>query len=189
MITAFEEAAAKAQHRQRGTALHCGTPQAVVGGASAGGNLSAALTLKARNERGPALAFQLLIVPSTDMSNSNDRETGDNVGLILKANHMRKMLDAYTPDPAMRLSPYASPLLAEDHSGLPPAYIITAQFDPLRDQGEALGEKLAAAGVPTTVRRYPGVLHGFLGTPDIFSEAIAEAAAEMKRALHDTSSP
>lgn len=158
-----------------------------VGGGSAGGNLSAAVALKARDENGPAIAYQLLIVPSTDLS--GDQLTGSiarSSQYILSAKSMQVMRDAYLPDPALRTSPYASPLLAPDHSRLPTTYIITAQFDPLREQGLALGDKLQAAGVETTVIDVPGVVHGFLGSSTTRDQVFLAAARAMGNSLHST---
>lgn len=138
-----------------------------VGGGSAGGNLAAVVALKARDENGPAIAAQLLFVPATDASDTvypSDQAFAE--GYVLTAQNIGAMLTAYLPNPADRLHPHASPLLANSHAGLPPALIVTAQFDPLRDEGEAYGEKLRAAGVPVEVIRYDGALHGLMGSFD-----------------------
>ena len=169
---------------QHGASLG-GDPQRIaVGGGSAGGNLSAAVALKARDQGGPKLSFLLLTVPSTDLSGGqNLHEIPAVRRMVLTADHVAAMREAYVPDEALRRHPYVSPLLAEDHRGLPPTYVITADFDPLRDQGEALGEKIRDAGGEVTIKRYPGVLHGFLGTPDVADQAISEAVREMRAVL------
>jgi acetyl esterase len=91
----------------------------------------------------------------------------------------------YLPKPEDRADPYASPLLARDHGNLPPAVVITAQFDPLRDEGEAYAEKLRQAGVPVEVVRYDGVIHGFvsfLGVVDQAADALDLVAARVRQA-------
>ena len=136
-----------------------------VGGGSAGGNLAAVVALKARDENGPAIAAQLLTVPATDASDTvypSDRTFAE--GYVLTAQNIQAMTTAYLPNPADRLHPLASPMLAHSHADLPPALIITAQYDPLRDEGEAYGEKLRQAGVPVEVIRYDGAIHGLMGS-------------------------
>ena len=170
--------------RDNGASLGGDPTRIAVGGGSAGGNLSAAVALKARDTDGPDIGFLLLVVPSTDLTNRHRlSDLPPEQRMVLTAEHMQAMGAAYVPDPAKRSNPYASPLLADSHADLPPTYIITAEFDPLRDQGEALGEQIREAGGEVTVRRYPGVLHGFLGTPDIAQDAITLAAASLRAAL------
>jgi acetyl esterase len=144
-----------------------------VGGDSAGGNLAAAVALMARDRNGPAIAMQLLIYPVTDakMESQSYRDNAD--GYLLSRTMMSWFWDHYCPDLALRADPLASPITAEDLSGLPPALVMTAEFDPLRDEGEAYAERLMAAGVDVEVRRFDGLVHGF------FSQAgIIEAARE-----------
>jgi acetyl esterase len=134
-----------------------------VGGDSAGGNLAAAVALKARDASGPLLAFQLLIYPATE-PNFETRSYQDNAtGYLLTRSAMQWFWDHYVPSAAARDESYASPLRAKSLRGLPPALVITAEFDPLRDEGEAYAEALAAAGVDTGLTRYDGVVHGFFG--------------------------
>ena len=133
-------------------------------GASAGGNLSAAVAQRARDESGPRLLQQVLIVPALNAGGeptASMRAFRSGFGL----DGIDQMHAAYYPDPARVREPWASPLLAADVAGLPPALVITAQFDPLRDEGEAYAERLRAAGVPVTLRRFDGAIHGFLGSP------------------------
>ncbi|MDX1735727.1 MAG: alpha/beta hydrolase [Halioglobus sp.] len=159
-----------------------GDPQRIaVGGGSAGGNLALAVALKSRDEQGPPLRFVLAIMPVTDFTRVED----DGHRYVLKADHVKAMRAAYVPDPRERGHPYVSPLHADGLDALPPVYVITGQFDPLRDQGEALGEKIRQAGGEATVRRYDGVLHGFLGTPDVAQEAMLAAARAMRSAIAD----
>jgi acetyl esterase len=156
-----------------------------VGGGSAGGNLAAAIALRARDARGPRLRFQNLLVPVTDLSGTNQwasyAETGDDY--VLTVSGMRQMVAHYVPDPAQRTSPYVSPLLADDLTGLPPALVVTALFDPLRDEGEAYGERLREAGVAVTIHREPGALHGFMGSPERMARVQTMAAARVRAAL------
>ena len=127
---------------------------AVMGG-SAGGNLAAVVAQRARDEGGPTLALQVLTVPTLNAGGEpteSMRLFGSGFGL----NGMEQMRDAYFQDADDRLHPWASPLLVEDLSGLPPAVIHTAQFDPLRDEGERYAERLRQAGVAVELRRFDG---------------------------------
>ena len=114
--------------------------------------MTAACTLRARDRGGPELALQVLICPVVDhdMTNASYREHGSGEDLFLTAKDMEWFWNCYAPDPASRLVPDASPLRAEDLSNLPPAIVITAEYDPLRDEGIAYAERLRAAGVPVT---------------------------------------
>jgi acetyl esterase len=163
-----------------------GDPERIaVGGGSAGGNLAAAVALRARDEGGPGLLFQHLLVPATDLSDTTQwpsfAEAGDDY--VLKVSGMETMKAAYVPNPADRLNPYVSPLLADDHSGLPSALVITAHFDPLRDQGKAYADALARAGVEVVLHQEPGSLHGFMGSPDRAKRMADMAALAIKQAL------
>jgi acetyl esterase len=138
----------------------------VVGGESAGGNLAAVLALMARDRGGPALSLQLLEVPVTDMSDRSLEHAsvglfGDGYGLD------REGIEAFTADYLPNLddrdSPYASPLCARDLAGVAPAHVLTAEFDPLRDSGEAYARRLQQAGVLTTLHRFTGHTHGSSG--------------------------
>jgi acetyl esterase len=133
----------------------------IVAGDSAGGNLSAVVAQRARAENGPAIALQVLVYPVTDADLDNDsyRDAGNQ--LLLSRESMVWFWDHYAPDPASRASPDASPLRAADLSGLPPAIVLTAEHDVLRDEGEAYAAKLARAGVLVRQRRFDGQMHGF----------------------------
>ncbi|MDE2150075.1 MAG: alpha/beta hydrolase [Gammaproteobacteria bacterium] len=134
-----------------------------VGGDSAGGNLATVVALRSRDEGGPRLCAQLLIYPVTDhysRSTVSMRENAD--GYLLTLDSMVWFADHYLRDAADIGHPHAVPLRAATLHGLPPAWVGTAEFDPLRDEGEAYAARLAAAGVPTTARRYDGAIHGFL---------------------------
>ncbi len=156
-----------------------------VGGDSAGGNLAAATTLLAR-ESGPDIAAQLLVYPNTLYgSDTASMRAGDDPFLFNRTS-VGWYWDHYLTDPADGRNPLASPLLAESHANLPPALVITAEFDPLRDEGEFYAEKLYAAGVPTQLSRYDGMVHGFFamsGVLDGGRKAIAEAAEFLQRSL------
>ncbi|MEM9175662.1 MAG: alpha/beta hydrolase [Myxococcota bacterium] len=156
-----------------------------VGGGSAGGNLAAALALKMRDEGGPAIAFQYLLVPATDLSGTREWKSYDEAyeGYVLTVPGIERMIDAYVPDARQRWDPYVSPLLAGGLEGLPPALIVTALFDPLRDQGEAYARRLEASGVPVTLHR-EDALHGFLGSPERAARIQAMAAGFVRAALH-----
>jgi acetyl esterase len=158
-----------------------------IGGDSAGGNLAAAVTLMARDKGGPAARYQLLLYPVTDHS----FDTGSYVEYAddhyLTRDAMIYFWGLYLPNTEAGTEPYASPLRADDLSGLPPALVITAECDVLRDEGEEYAKKLEAAGVPTTLSRTDGTVHGFvhpLGRRLPFAgPAVAEAAAAIRAAL------
>jgi acetyl esterase len=158
-----------------------------VAGASAGGNLAAAVALMARDRGGPRLVDQVLIYPATnlfDLTTVSHREFAHGYGLT--AEHMVFFRDAYLPEAADRKNPYASPLLAESVAGLPPAIVITAGFDVLRDEGIAYAERLEAAGVPVVSAPYPSMIHGFVAMDRVFGEAedaVDQAAAALSEAF------
>lgn len=158
-----------------------------VGGDSAGANLAAAITLMARDRGGPDLAFQLLVYPALDpgMATPSYRDNGE--GYLLRSSTMAWFWDCYLGPDGDRHNPYAAPVHAKDLHGLPPALVITAEYDPLRDEGEAYGAALAANGVRTTVTRYDGEIHGFFGTSEVFgppaADAMTEAGAALRAAL------
>jgi acetyl esterase len=134
----------------------------VVAGDSAGGNLAAAVAIAARNGDGPPIAAQALVYPALDfrMKLPSHREFAE--GYLLGAAQIRASAEAYLRGPEDVDDWRASPLLVPDVTGLPPAIIVTAGFDPLRDEGEAYAERLHAAGVPVTYECFEGMIHGFL---------------------------
>ena len=151
-------------------------------GGSAGGNLAAVMALRARDEAGPPIALQVLVVPvvQADAGDSaSRREFGTGYGL----DHTHAMLEAYAPNPRDRTNPWLSPLLAASFAGLAPALILTAEFDPLRDEGEAYASKLRAAGVPVTLQRFAGAIHGFLGSSDDMAASAVLIASQLREAL------
>jgi acetyl esterase len=159
-----------------------------VAGDSAGGNLAAAVCLLARDRGGPTIDFQLLVYPTLDhrLGHPSCTENAEGYFLTLDAMHWFSghYLGAERAEKA--LDPYASPLLASDLRGVPAAHVITAEFDPLRDEGEAYAQALADADVPVTVRRYDGMIHGFVslfGLLDRGDEGLNECASTIRAAL------
>jgi len=153
-------------------------------GSSAGGNLVGAVTLRARDEAGPAARLQVLMVPAMNLA-PPESESMRNFGQGYGLDGIDAMVDAYVGPGGNRRHPWVSPLLAESVGGLPPALILTAQFDPLRDDAEAYGARLRAAGVDAEVRRFDGAVHGFMLSPDARAEASALTTAALRRAFAD----
>ncbi len=156
-----------------------------VAGDSAGGNLSASVRIKARDENGPEICFQLLIYPVTDARMNTVSYDDNSDGYLLTRESMQWFWNHYIGDDHVD-NPLASPLAASDHSKLPPACIITAEFDPLRDEGEAYGEALRQAGVTTKIVRFDGMIHGFFGMTDILDgsrQAMDLASEQLSRAF------
>ncbi len=157
-----------------------------VGGSSSGGNLAAAVCLMARDRRGPLLSFQLLVNPVTDRNFETPSYYQNSDGYGLTRDTMSWFWDLYLSEPSDASNPYAAPMQARDLSGLPPALVITAEYDPLRDEGEEYGRRLQAAGVPATVSRYDGMIHGFTFFTKILPaarECRAEVIAALRRAF------
>jgi len=154
----------------------------VVAGDSAGGNLCAVVTLMARDRGGPPLAAQLLLYPVLDhkFDTSSYRENAE--GYFLTTAQMRWYWKQYLGPDGDGASPYASPLRAPDLRGLPPAWIVVAGNDPLRDEGLAYGRRLEEAGVQTAVRCYDGMFHGFFSMGE-FLEGARTASSEAFGAL------
>jgi acetyl esterase/lipase len=157
-----------------------------VAGSSAGGNLAAVAALMSRDRGGPQLAAQLLVYPVTDQACDSPSFGEFAEGYVVSTDDMRWYWRQYLADLAQAREPYASPLRAI-LSGLPPALVITAEFDCVRDDGERYASRLRAAGVPARVSRYPGTLHGFFAMPGVNEQgtrAVAEAARFLCDALH-----
>lgn len=160
-----------------------------IAGDSAGGNLAAVTTRLARDAGRPSLAAQLLIYPGTDFRDDDDsrypsREQNAD-GYFLTSEDLRWFSSHYVGT-ADRMDPRLSPLLAEDLAGLPPSVVVTAEYDPLRDEGEAYAGALEQAGVPVTRVRYEGLIHGFFDLAAISpaaAGAVRETCAELKRLL------
>lgn len=159
-----------------------------VGGDSAGGNLAAVVARDAR-AHAVAPAFQLLIYPATDLSRSFASHRTFARGFLLEQDTMDWFLEAYLADPARDVhDPLGSPLAADDLRGAAPAYVVTAGFDPLRDEGEAYAKKLGEHGVPVELRCEEGLVHGFFsmgGVVDAARAAVDRAADALVRGLRE----
>ncbi|HEY8491534.1 MAG TPA: alpha/beta hydrolase [Dehalococcoidia bacterium] len=159
-----------------------------VAGDSAGGNLATVAALMVRDRGGPPLRFQALVYPVTDCNFETPSYRENAEGYMLTRDAMRWFWSHYAPGEADAASPYASPLRAPDLRGLPPALVITAEFDPLRDEGEAYARRLQEAGVPTVLTRYDGVIHGFFTMLDILDQArqaVDQVGAALRRAFSE----
>ncbi|MFI0485823.1 alpha/beta hydrolase [Actinomadura sp. 9N215] len=176
-LAAFEYAATNAEK------LGADPAAVAVGGDSAGGNLAAVVGVLA--ERRPA--FALLFYPATDMTVRRRSRELFGAGFYLTDADMTWYSGHYCPDKARRADPSASPLLAADVSGFPPTYLVTAGFDPLRDEGEAFARRLEEAGVPVALRRQDDLIHGFANMWSLggrFQEAMSEAAGALRTGLY-----
>ena len=157
-----------------------------VGGDSAGGNLAAVVARRARDAGGPRLVHQLLIHPATDGAGEYPSVTENATGYFLTRGTMQWFWNHYSRGASIGTNPDASPMYAESLKGLPPATVITAEFDPLRDEGEAYAKRLGESGVATTLTRYDGMVHGFFGLLRDFDDArraLDEAATALKAAF------
>jgi acetyl esterase/lipase len=163
-----------------------------VAGNSVGGNMTAALTLLAKDRKGPKIAYQVLFIPATDASVDTDSYHEFAIGRFLPRAFMKYGWDHYAPDEQTRNNPYVSPLRAgnDELSGLPPALVITAENDPLRDEGEAYARKLKEAGVAVTSTRYNGMIHDFVLLNALRALPGTQAALEQaSKAIHDALTP
>ena len=168
---------------EHGGELGANGSRLAVAGTSAGGNLSAAVSLMARDRGGPEICHQVLFNPVADHDFDTPSYLDNAEGFGLSRKGMMWFWDQYVPGVSERSNPYASPLRADDLSGLPAATIITAEYDPLRDEAEAFGERLSAAGVDVQCTRYDGMIHGFniqVGVYDRAKEALEEAGARLR---------
>src|ERR1700729_2253975 len=159
----------------------------VVAGDSAGGNLALVTALRARDAGGPPLAMQLLVYPvaDSDLDRRSYREY-DGDEFIVNRGDLVWFWNHYAPDPAVRVNPYASPLRAADLSGLPPAYVITAEHDPLRDEGFECAERLRAARGPGEHRDFGSQIHGFFTFVNVLDDAdraVADAGQAIRAAV------
>ena len=162
-----------------------------VGGDSAGGNLAAAVANSNRDENVKPLCHQLLIYPVIDAEQATESYRENAEGYLLTALGMKMFWELYLGKASAGDSELASPARVADLSGLPPATVITAQYDPLRDEGEIYAERLSVAGNQVALRRWDGVFHGFVGFADRLSkgsEAIHFSAKRLRESF-DASSP
>ncbi|MBB6730627.1 alpha/beta hydrolase [Cohnella sp. CBP 2801] len=184
---AAEDAYAAAEWVARNAGALGADPERVaVGGDSAGGNLAAVVSLMARDKGRSFIKFQLLVNPVARHSFETDSYRENAEGYGLTADAMRWFWGHYLENEQDGLNPYASPLLAADLSGLPPALVLTAEFDPLRDEGEDYAKRLRDAGVPVESKRYDGMVHGFLlqtGGYDQGRKALEHAVRALRDAL------
>jgi acetyl esterase len=172
--------------------LAAGRP-VVLAGDSAGGNLAAVTALRARDSGGPAVALQVLVYPvvDCDLERRSYRDY-DGHELILNRRDMAWFWDRYAPDPAARVNPYASPLRATDLSGLPPAYVVTAEHDPLRDEGFDYADRLRAARVAVEHRHFGSQIHGFFSYAAVLDDAdklLADAGHAIRSAVESAPGP
>ena len=159
----------------------------VVGGDSAGGNMSAVCSVRARDAGGPVLTAQILVYPVTDHDTTRPSyiEHGDS-GLLLGAREMQWFFDHYEPDPARRENPEVSPLRAANLRGVAPAIVVAAGYDPLHDEVIAYARRLEEAGVPMSLHRYPDDAHAFFSFVNIMTsgnEAVARVGAEVREMI------
>jgi acetyl esterase len=155
-------------------------------GDSAGGNLAAVVTQMARDRAKPSIRFQLLIYPVMDAACDTPSYSENGDGYFLTKAAMEWFWNHYVQNEADRKHPYASPLRASNFEGLPEALVITAEYDPLRDEGEQYAERLRAAGTPVQLTRYDGMIHGFFtmgGVIDQGKAAVKQAAAALRAAF------
>jgi acetyl esterase len=150
-----------------------------VAGDSAGGNLSAVVTLRARDRGTPRLCFQLLIYPAVDITGSFPSHVENGRGYLLTSDLIDWFMNHYIPAGTDLKQADLSPWFVEDLSALPPALVITAEFDPLRDEGEAYAERLQKAGVEARAIRYDGMTHAFYGLDAFFPASSAAIAASV----------
>ncbi|MEV0293617.1 alpha/beta hydrolase [Nocardia sp. NPDC050710] len=160
-----------------------GDPRRIaVAGDSSGGNLAAVTSLMARDRNGPGISGQALIYPMLDPARDTVSYRENARGYFVTDDHLRWYWEQYLGPDGDEDNPYAAPPRTADLTDLPPAHIVTAEFDPLRDEGEAYGERLRASGVETEVIRYDGQFHGFVSMADQLADAKA-ACAEICSAL------
>ena len=171
----------------RNAATLRGDPARVaIGGDSAGGNLAAVVAQMARDRGGPPLVCQVLIYPVTDCALDTASYRANADGYLLTKGAMEWFWNYYLREQGDGAKPYASPIRATSFANLPPALLITAEYDPLHDEGAAYGAKLRAAGVPVVHSDYPGMIHGFFSLAHILSQGKnlqAEICRELRKAF------
>lgn len=174
--------------REHAAELRLDATRLAVGGDSAGGNLAAVVAIAARDSGDLPIAFQLLIYPATDQHRGAPSHTENAQGYLLTRDTMDYFCGHYLADPAQHDDWRASPLLCEDLGRLPPALVLTAGYDPLRDEGKAYAERLTAAGNSASHVCFDRQIHGFIPMGKLLDEAntaVTLCAAELRRALRD----
>ena len=158
---ATEDAYAAVQWASANAATYGGDANRLgVMGDSAGANLAAVVSMMARDRKGPAIKAQILTYPVIQRDGDFASRKANGEGYLLTSAGVAWFWKQYLASDADAVNPYASPIMAKDLTDLPPALVLTAEFDPARDEGEAYGKALAKAGVPVTVRRFDGLIHG-----------------------------
>ncbi len=172
---------------EHATEFHGDPARIAVGGDSAGGNLATVVALISKERGGPKLLFQLLIYPTTDNHQPGTASLQENAhGYLLTREAVEWFDRHYQPPNLDQKDPHAFPLYARDLRNMPPALIITAEYDPLRDEGEMYAQRLQEAGVPVTLTRYDGMVHGFFGMTGVVDQskiAILESVSALRKAF------
>jgi acetyl esterase len=169
-----------------GARLGLDSARLAVGGDSAGGNLAAVMAMLARDRHGPRILLQVLVYPVTNYDFGTASYTENATGYVLTTEDMRWFWRHYLSREGQGQEVTASPIRAKSLADLPPALVMTAGCDPLRDEGEAYAARLRDAGVPVTLTQYPGMFHGFLRMTRILDQARAardEVATALRKAL------
>jgi acetyl esterase len=172
--------------QQHATDLNVDPTRIAVGGDSAGGKLAAVIAIAARNAKDLPISFQLLIYPATDQRFNTKSYQVNGQGYLLTSDSMTYFRGHYITDTKHHLDWRASPLLADDLSGLPPALVLVAGYDPLRDEGVAYAQRLSEAGNKATLVSFERQIHGFITMGRVINEAneaVEVCAAALKRAL------
>jgi acetyl esterase len=160
-----------------------------VGGDSAGGNLAAVVANLAKDKNSPSICFQLLFYPSTNTGGAPTTSMVENAqGYFLEKGTMEWFRDCYLNSEEDKQNPLVSPMLYEDFQGLPPAIVITAEYDPLRDEGEAYAKKLGEAGVAVESIRFDGTIHGFVSMSAVITQgkvALEKAGEALRKAFQE----
>ncbi|KAB7513496.1 alpha/beta hydrolase [Halosegnis rubeus] len=183
---AVEDAYAAVEWASEHTDALSGTGRVAVAGDSAGGNLAAVVSLMTAKQDGPDIAYQTLLYPGVGVD-PDQRSVAENEGIVLSRADIEWFGDCYYGNDIHRRNPYADPTNAADVSGVPPATVVTAGFDPLRDGGKRCADQLAADGVDTRHVNYDDMVHGFLTMREVDTarDGIRDVAGDLGNALYD----